>query len=281
MKKVFYLFLFISCLCVVSCKTLSNSSDVKLALDITEFKVSELEKQLYKANKTILELQEQLSEANKKAFKLEKIVEEKTNNEFRAKLNKDIESSMFSVQEIHALDFTMDFYAGCEYDILEKPLSSKIIGRTGANCTLRVTNYLRIENNAFIQVFTKDSKIGYIKVRSNPYSGNTFSYLETIDVYEEQVNVLVLEGSYGVSEIATIWSLPTQDSLPIHFITHAEGGSYHQVSKITEDFKWVFVTVNEISGWVPIEMLYRDIGGPTVYTPENTIKWELVGSNLI
>ncbi len=51
--------------------------------------------------------------------------------------------------------------------------------------------------------------------------------------------------------------------------------------KITENYEWVYVIVNEHKGWVPADALGVDRGGPTLDTPEESIYWDLIGGNLI
>ena len=41
------------------------------------------------------------------------------------------------------------------------------------------------------------------------------------------------------------------------------------------------MVVGEITGWVPASTLSIGMGGPTIYTPEESIYWDLIGGNLI
>ena len=50
---------------------------------------------------------------------------------------------------------------------------------------------------------------------------------------------------------------------------------------IISDYKWVKIQLGDFIGWVPADALSVDRGGPTLYTPEEIIFWELIGSNLI
>ena len=44
---------------------------------------------------------------------------------------------------------------------------------------------------------------------------------------------------------------------------------------ITSDYKWLYVTYENHQGWINTKYLCDGIGGPVLYTPEETICEEL------
>ena len=92
---------------------------------------------------------------------------------------------------------------------------------------------------------------------------------------------LTLESTFLINEGTCVKELPSNNAKDLHEISHKEGGIYYESFEITSDYQWVKMVVGEITGWVPASTLSRDIGGPTIYTPEKSIYWDLIGSNLI
>ena len=90
-----------------------------------------------------------------------------------------------------------------------------------------------------------------------------------------------MEKKFLISDETIVKDLPSVNAENLHTITHDEGRIYYNSLKITENYEWVYVIVNEHKGWVPADALGVDRGGPTLDTPEESIYWDLIGGNLI
>lgn len=190
-----------------------------------------------------------------------------------------------SLYENHEVSCTLSFkWSGYGTKLLREPTAD-----SGELCEIQqgdevdVTNLLiaRETEQTYLRAVLKPGLVGFIPMSGNPYRNGTFSYKETLSTDGTNVTILNFTGSYGVSEATLIRSAPSETADSLHKVTHSEGGQYHQVDGITEDYVWVRVTVGEYTGWIPRTALYMDRGGPTVYTPEVFINWELIGSNEI
>jgi hypothetical protein len=141
--------------------------------------------------------------------------------------------------------------------------------------------HVKETNKTTIKVRVNNKIDGFIQIDENPYHNGNFSFVEKINVNGAEVTTLKFESTFIISEETIIKDLPSNNAKNLHEISHKEGGEYFKSIAITSDYQWVKMVVGEISGWVPARTLSRDIGGPTIYTPEKSIYWDLIGSNLI
>ena len=147
---------------------------------------------------------------------------------------------------------------------------------------VKFTRYVTVKasGKTSVEMETTSGVYGFVEIK-NPYANGQFEHVETLSVDGKDVEVLTLDGSFEVSDGIFIKSLPSEKSENLHEITHEEGRHYKKASAITADYKWVKITVDEWTGWVPADSLSVGRGGPIIDTPINMIEWELEGCNLI
>ena len=185
--------------------------------------------------------------------------------------------------ETHDLQYTLDFKdGGFNTKVYKTPNLNEEIYVIQKNDIAEVSHIVHVKetNKTTIKVRINNKIDGFIKI-GNPYHNGKFSFVEKIDVNGEEVTTLKLESTFLISEGTCVKELPSNNSKNLHEISHKEGGIYYESFEITSDYQWVKMVVGEIIGWVPASTLSRDIGGPTIYTPEKSIYWDLIGSNLI
>ena len=186
--------------------------------------------------------------------------------------------------EIHEVEFALDFKnSGYSIKLYKEPdVKSKEVYTIKKGDKLNVSQYLIPKKRGDIFIKAKaGKKEGYIKVQTNPYNKGTFSPKETIKVGDDEVQILVFTGHFGLNEGTVLKSLPSEASKDVYTLTKAEGKKYYKVDGITQDYKWLKVTVNGKSGWVTSESLYQDRGGPIIFTPENSAQFDLIYANEI
>ena len=186
--------------------------------------------------------------------------------------------------ETHDLQYTLDFKdGGFNTKVYKTPNLEEEIYVIQKNDIAEVSHIVHVKETGKTTIKVKvNNKIdGFIKIDGNPYHNGKFSFVEKIDVNGEEVTTLKLESTFLINEGTCVKELPSNNSKNLHEISHKEGGIYYQSFEITSDYQWVKMVVGEIIGWVPASTLSRDIGGPTIYTPEKSIYWDLIGSNLI
>lgn len=173
--------------------------------------------------------------------------------------------------------------AGYDTKVYKEPLHDDILYIVQANDKIDITEVIdyKDEDTTYIKVITPLGDIGYIKINSNPYKNEEYSLLEMINVNNVDLRVLKMTQSYTISEGTVIRSLPTDESDILHEVTHTEAIDYWPARAITSDYQWVKIDFNNILGWVHADSLNRDIGGPTIETPEATIFFDLIGGNQI
>ena len=96
---------------------------------------------------------------------------------------------------------------------------------------------------------------------------------------QKNKQTLKLEKNFWIYQDVTIKALPSENAANLHTITYEESIDLQKVYAITSDYKWVNVVVGEYNGWIPLDDIYVNMGGFTVYSPENRIYWDLIGSN--
>ncbi len=188
-----------------------------------------------------------------------------------------------SKYEVHNLNMFLSFDEnGWNTKVYDSPDCKKVIYTLQRGDELKITRFINVISNGkgSVEVQLSNGTYGFISMK-NPYKNGSFLHKETLSVDGKKIEILKFSGSFSISEGAAIKSLPSSKAKSLHEITHKEGASYFNASAITADYKWVEITVNGQTGWVPAEALHRDIGGPTIYTPERTVIWELIDSNLI
>ncbi len=231
--------------------------------------ISELKNQIEELENQNIELTNELN--NLKAS----VVEQKNEVSYA---NNDIEN--------HDISYSLKFeYDGLDIKIFPEPGFGNEIYTIQKDDEIQITNIIRVIENDSVFVKAKlvsDPSIeGYIYLAQNPYKNGNFEPAELLEIAGNKIQTLKLDSTFLVSEGTSIRELPSENSNNIHVITHKEGGDYYKSSQITSDYQWVKITLGEYTGWVPANTLSRDIGGPTIYTPETTIKWNLIDSNLI
>ena len=228
-----------------------------------------------------LTLKNQISDLENKIFELEKSLES-TNSELSKYLVNDVYYE--KLYETHDLQYTLDFKdGGFDTKVYKTPKLEEEIYVIQKNDIVDVSNIVHDKETkqTTIKVMINNKIVGFIKINRNPYHNGNFSFVEKIDVNGEEVTTLKLESTFLINEGTCVKELPSNNSKNLHEISHKEGGIYYQSFEITSDYQWVKMVVGKIIGWVPASTLSRDIGGPTIYTPEKSIYWDLIGSNLI
>lgn len=246
-----------------------------------ENKIIELEN----LNSTLSEensnLKNQISELETKLQELEKSIES-VKKELSDYITKDFYNE--KLYETHDLQYTLDFKdGGFNTKVYKTPNLEEEIYVIQKNDIAEVSHIVHVKetNKTTIKVRVNNKIDGFIQIDGNPYHNGNFSFVEKIDVNGEEVTTLKLESTFLINEGTCVKELPSNNSKNLHEISHKEGGIYYQSFEITSDYQWVKMVVGEITGWVPASTLSRDIGGPTIYTPEKSIYWDLIGSNLI
>ena len=197
--------------------------------------------------------------------------------------NRKLDLSDSSKYEVHDVNLFMFFsYDGFNTKVYDSPELEKEIYTLQKCDEVKFTRYVTVKESGetSVEMETTSGQYGFIKI-SNPYKDGQFEHVETLSVDGKDVEVLSLDGTFGVSDGIFIKSLPSEKSEDLHEITHEEGGRIHKVSAITADYKWVKITVDEWTGWVPARHLDAGRGGPTIYTPIKIIEWELEGCYMI
>ena len=197
---------------------------------------------------------------------------------------KKIDLSDSSKYEVHDLTLFLNYIeeSGWNIKVYDSPDLEKEIYMIKKGDDVKFTRYVTVKasGKTSVEMETTSGVYGFVEIK-NPYANGQFEYLETISVDGKDVEVLRLEDSFDVTDGINIKSLPSEKSENLHEITHEEGGRYHKTSAITADYKWVKITIDEWTGWVPANSLSVNRGGPIIDTPINMIEWELEGCNLI
>ena len=248
-------------------------------------------------NQKIAELTELNSNFQTEISELKNKIEEleNQNTDLTNELNNLKESLVETKNEIsyenytienHAISYSLKFeYDGLDIKIFPEPDFGNEIYTIQKDDEIQITNIIRVIENDYVfvkaKLTTNPSIEGYIYLAQNPYKNGNFEPVELLEVAGTKIQTLKLDSSFLVNEGTSIRELPSENSNSIHVVTHKEGGDYYKSSQITSDYQWVKITLGEYTGWVPANSLSRDVGGPTIYTPETTIKWNLIDSNLI
>ena len=245
------------------------------------------QKQIVLENKNLLLVEEnsnlkhQISDLENKILELEKSIES-VNNELSKYLVNDIYYE--KLYETHDLQYTLDFKdGGFDTKVYKTPKLEEEIYVIQKNDIVDVSNIVHDKETkqTTIKVMINNKIVGFIKINRNPYHNGKFSFVEKIDVMGDEITTLKLESKFVISEGTIIKELPSNNSKNLHEISHKEGGEYFKSIAITSDYQWVKMVVGEITGWVPASTLSIGMGGPTIYTPEESIYWDLIGGNLI
>lgn len=269
MKKSFLYILIISVL-FFGCNSKEN-----------EQKVIELETTNLLLIDENLTLKNQISDLENKIFELEKSLES-INSELSKYLVNDVYYDQ--LYETHDLQYTLDFKdGGFNTKVYKTPNLKEEIYVIQKNDIAEVSHIVHVKETGktTIKVRVNNKIDGFIKIDRNPYHNGKFSFVEKIAVNGDEVTTLNLESTFLINEGTCVKELPSNNAKDLHEISHKEGGIYYESFEITSDYQWVKMVVGEITGWVPASTLSRDIGGPTIYTPEISIYWDLIGGNLI
>lgn len=202
---------------------------------------------------------------------------------FEGSKKEKIDLSDSSRYEVHDLNMFLSFdYDGWNTQVYDSPDLNKTTYTLKKGDEVKITRFINVlaSGNSCVEVEISNGTYGFISMK-NPYKDGNFSHKKTLSLDADKIEILKFSGSFIISEGTFIKELPWEKAKSLHEITHKEGDSYFKASAITVDYKWVEVTVNGQTGWVPAKELSRDIGGPTIYTPEKTVIWELIDSNLI
>ena len=248
-------------------------------------KEAELNQKILELSELNLKLQNERSDLQNKIAELENL-----NNDLSDKLNNMTTDLMNNpdeeLYENHDISYLLKFeYGGLNTKVYPTPKIEDEIYTIQDNDEILITNVIRVKENDTVFVKAKlmpDSAIeGYVYLGRNPYKNGNFEQVAILDVNGNKIQTLKLDSTFMISEGICIRELPSEESNSLHEVTHKEGSNYYTSSEITSDYQWVKISLDEYTGWVPADALSRDIGGPTIDTPETTIYWELIGSNLI
>lgn len=248
-------------------------------------KISELTELNTNYRNEISDLQNRISELEKKISESENLNNHLTKELKKIQINQ-INLNDETIYENHEINYSLKFeYNGYNIKIYDAPNKDNEIYAIKKGDEILISNIVRVKENekVFIkaQLQTNEEIEGFIYLGRNPYKNGEFEPIETIIVNEKEIQTLKLSSSFHVSEGIKIKELPYENSKNLHEITHKEGAEYYKTSEITSDYKWVKIQLGDFIGWVPANALSVDRGGPTIYTPEETIYWELISSNEI
>ncbi len=253
-------------------------------------KEDELNQKIAELTELNSNLQNEISELKNQIEELENQNTELTNelNNLKASIAEKKNESSYEnkIVENHDISYSLKFeYDGLNIKLFSEPNFGNEIYTIQKDDEIQITNIIRVIENDSVFVKAKlvsDPSIeGYIYLAQNPYKNGNFEPAELLEVAGNKIQTLKLDSTFIISEGTSIRELPSENSNSIHVVTHKEGGDYYKSSQITSDYQWVKITLGEYTGWVPANTLSRDVGGPTIYTPETTIKWNLIDSNLI
>ncbi len=212
-------------------------------------------------------------------------------NEFRlpSKQNSPIKKQKIdltdvSQYEVHDLNMFLSFdYDGWNTKVYDSPDLKNEIYTIQKGDDIKIKRIINMPENGknCVEAEISNGIYGFITISQNPYNNGQFLHEETISVDGKNKNILTFLSSFCICEGTEIKLLPSGSSDTLHEITHKEAGNYYNANSITADYEWVKISVEEWIGWVPASALSRDIGGPTIYTPETTVLWELINSHLI
>ena len=277
MKKSF---IFISC--IILFFTGCSSKELENKIVELENKVTELQTKIIEEENQKLTFADECQKLENRILNLEQKIEVQNQiNKVFIDYNDIFNQEKYEIHELqYSLDFKYDGFNIMVYKNLNTENKSYIIQKDDV-VDVSLFIYEKESQKSFIKVCVNNQIDGYIKIDCNPYSNGNFEFIETIDVDGKQISVLQLTSTFLIREGTIINALPSENSRNLHEISHKEGGEYYQALAITSDYQWVKVSVEEITGWVPAKTLSRDIGGPTIYTPEKRIYWELIDSNMI
>lgn len=184
---------------------------------------------------------------------------------------------------IHGFNYSLNFELnGYNTKVYKSPSFDEMIYEVQKGDIVNITEFVTVKesNKTFLKVNVNNID-GYIYISSNPFENNNFTWQEYYEEDGIQMPILQLEGLYGVYDGVTIKEFPSESSKDLHTISHEEGGYYYKSLCITADYKWVKMRINNYTGWVPADSLYVDRGGPVIYTPENLVYFNLIGSHEI
>ena len=196
----------------------------------------------------------------------------------------NIDFSNTEKYEVHDLTYSLFFeYGGFNTKVYENPSTEKEIYIIQKNDKIDISKviYEKEAKENFIEVMIGNGLKGYIKIRGNPYENGNFEYIETLCIDEKEITILKMEDYFHVSDGTSIKELPFENGEALHEITHEEGFEGYKSLAITLDYKWVKIQFGSITGWVSVDSLSVNRGGPTLDTPENYIEFDLIDSNLI
>lgn len=277
MQKVLFIVLLPLVISLISCNSKNEEEANQKIAELSDLTTS---------------LQNQISDLeNEKSELLNKIAElNNLNNDLSAELkklkSKNINLSDEELYENHEIAYSLKFEnGGFNTKIYTAPQKEDEIYTIEKDDEILITNIVRVKENdeVFLKVkLLSDSVIeGYVYLNGNPYKNGDFEKVQIFDFDGAKIQTLKLDSTFLISEGTYIREYPSKNSKNLHEISHAEGSAYYKSYEITSDYQWVKITLGEYTGWVPASALHRDVGGPTIYTPEKTIYWELIGSNLI
>lgn len=265
-------------------------------------KENELNQKIAELTELNSSFKNEISELKNQIEELENQNTELTNelNNLKASIAEKKNESSYEnkIVENHDISYSLKFeYDGLNIKLFSEPDFGNEIYTIQKDDEIQITNIIRVIENDYVAniirtiendyIFVKAKLIsnpsieGYIFLGQNPYENGNFEPSELLEVAENKIQTLKLDSTFIISEGTSIRELPSENSNSIHVVTHKEGGDYYKSSQITSDYQWVKITLGEYTGWVPANTLSRDVGGPTIYTPETTIRWNLIDSNLI
>ena len=274
-SKAFIIVLLAALISVIGCDSKKEDELNQKIAELTELN-SNFKNEISELKNQIEELENQNTELTNELNNLKASVVEQKNAVSYA--NNDIEN--------HDISYSLKIeYDGLDIKIFPEPDFGNEIYTIQKDDEIQITNIIRVIENDSVFVKAKlvsDPSIeGYIYLKRNPYINGNFEPLGILVVDGKEIQTLKLSSIFHVSDGINIKELPSENSKDLHEITHKEGFEYYQSSEITSDYKWVKIQLGDFIGWVPADALSVDRGGPTLYTPEEIIFWELIGSNLI
>lgn len=167
-------------------------------------------------------------------------------------------------------------------EVHSRPFSFKqdnviYISKPGDEIKIKNVLYSKKFGTSCLYVTFPDNKKGFIPMKSNPYKDGNFSFKDEIEVNGIFVKILNLKRTYTFESFTNDPAkLQIQPSFDSEVLSEIFNDVRLDATAITSDYKWLYVTYGNHQGWINTKYLCDGIGGPVLYTPEETICEELL-----
>lgn len=189
----------------------------------------------------------------------------------------------------HKIDYTLvfDYSGGYDTKVYADLYEKMLVYIIQKDDKIYVSNIVHViaTGKTFIKIKMDSGMEGFINLGRNPYKDGDYEVVDSMEVDGKKINLLKLEDKYVIDNKTGLYEKPSEKSKKICDAYVEKFNGYNPSSLITEDYKWVKMSFETddgtVTGWIKASCLGQDRGGPTFYTPEATIFWELIGANEI